>query len=249
MDTDEMLELSQEFALLGADLQGVSAVADTVGSASEPAAGSTAALQRMVDLAVKHIDGCDWASITIVTGGHGQTLVSSDPIAALADKLQYELNEGPCLSAAENDNDYLMFDVEGESRWPKYANALADQTPVRSALSFQLVAQESAALNLFAGTAGAFDDESMNSAAIFAAHATNLVALYEARDTAANLQVALGSSRRIGAAIGVLMAHHRVTEDAAFAMLRQSSQRLHRKLRDVALDVVETGTLPTGPSS
>jgi AmiR/NasT family two-component response regulator len=40
------------------------------------------------------------------------------------------------------------------------------------------------------------------------------------------------------------MAHHKVTEDAAFSMLRATSQRLHRKLRDIAIEVVETGTLP-----
>ncbi len=234
MDTDEMLEISQEFAALGAELRGEG--------------DNLAALQRMVDLAVKHIAGCSWASITVVNGGLGHSLVVSDPIAAQADTLQYSLGEGPCLSAAENDSNYLMFDVAGETRWPKYARALAEQTPVRSVLSFQLVAQESAALNLFADMPAAFDDASMNAAAIFAAHTTNLVALHEAQDTADNLETALASSRRIGAAIGVLMAHHKVTEDAAFGMLRTTSQHLHRKLRDVAVEVVETGTLPATPA-
>jgi hypothetical protein len=62
--------------------------------------------------------------------------------------------------------------------------------------------------------------------------------------TAANLQVALTSNRRIGIAIGILMAHHRITDTAAFELLREASQRAHRKLRDIAEDVVLTGTLP-----
>lgn len=62
--------------------------------------------------------------------------------------------------------------------------------------------------------------------------------------TAANLQLALTSNRRIGVAIGILMAHHRITDTAAFEMLREASQRAHRKLRDIAEDVVLTGTLP-----
>jgi hypothetical protein len=62
-------------------------------------------------------------------------------------------------------------------------------------------------------------------------------------DQAANLQVALLTSRQIGAAIGILMAAHRVTEDAAFGMLRRASQGSHRKLRDVAEDVIDTGWL------
>jgi hypothetical protein len=60
----------------------------------------------------------------------------------------------------------------------------------------------------------------------------------------ANLQVALTSNRRIGTAIGILMAHRHITDSAAFELLREASQRLHRKLRDIAEDVVLTGTLP-----
>ncbi len=60
----------------------------------------------------------------------------------------------------------------------------------------------------------------------------------------ANLQIALSSNRRIGTAIGILMAHRRITDAAAFELLREASQRGHRKLRDVAEDVVLTGTVP-----
>jgi hypothetical protein len=40
------------------------------------------------------------------------------------------------------------------------------------------------------------------------------------------------------------MAHHKVAQDDAFTLLRVASQGLHRKLRDIAVEVVETGTLP-----
>jgi hypothetical protein len=243
MDTDQMLELSQEFAAIAGELCGEPR---TPGGPPDPTSKS-AALQRMVELAVKHIGGCSWASVTIISNGVGHSVAESDPVAAHADALQYTLKEGPCLSAAENDVDYLMFDVESEQRWPRYAEALLKQTPIRSVLSFQLAAQESAALNLYAESPGAYDDEAMSTGAIFAANATNLVALYEAQDATSNLEAALNSSRRIGTAMGVLMAHHKVTEDVAFGMLRSASQRLHRKLRDIAVDVVETGTLPEQP--
>lgn len=59
----------------------------------------------------------------------------------------------------------------------------------------------------------------------------------------ANLEVALASCRRIGAAMGVVMATRKVTEEQAFTMLRQASQDTHRKLRDVADDVLLTGTI------
>lgn len=84
-----------------------------------------------------------------------------------------------------------------------------------------------------------------------AADLTTLVAAREAErrradETALNLQVALASNRRIGTAVGILMAQRRITDDAAFDLLRVTSQRTHRKLRDIAEDVVLTGALPGG---
>jgi hypothetical protein len=64
------------------------------------------------------------------------------------------------------------------------------------------------------------------------------------------LITALATSRRIGAAIGVLMAHGRLTEQQAFDQLRQASMSQHVKLRDLAVEVIDTGTInPTGPAN
>lgn len=69
------------------------------------------------------------------------------------------------------------------------------------------------------------------------------VVLDEADDRAANLQKALGTNRVIGTALGILMIQERITADEAFTRLREASQVSNRKLRDVADDVVFTGTL------
>lgn len=39
------------------------------------------------------------------------------------------------------------------------------------------------------------------------------------------------------------MATHKVTREQAFDMLRIASQNSHRKLRDIAVEVADTGTL------
>jgi AmiR/NasT family two-component response regulator len=70
-----------------------------------------------------------------------------------------------------------------------------------------------------------------------------LAAVHQQR-RADNLAAALQSSRRIGAATGIVMAMHRCPYDEAFEMLRNVSQRTHRKLRDVADEVLFTGALP-----
>jgi AmiR/NasT family two-component response regulator len=44
--------------------------------------------------------------------------------------------------------------------------------------------------------------------------------------------------------MGILMAKHLVTKEQAFDLLRITSQHSDRKLRDVALEVTNTGVLP-----
>jgi hypothetical protein len=60
-----------------------------------------------------------------------------------------------------------------------------------------------------------------------------------------DLETALLSSRRIAAAMGILMSQHHLSMDAAFDVLRVASQHNHRKIRDLAEDVLYTGTLDT----
>ena len=55
------------------------------------------------------------------------------------------------------------------------------------------------------------------------------------------IKAALITSRRIGAALGILMASKRITEDQAFIALRNASQRSNRKLREVADEVCASG--------
>lgn len=62
-------------------------------------------------------------------------------------------------------------------------------------------------------------------------------------DQIANLKQALASSRDIGAAIGVLMATHRLSRQQAFDRLVLISQRRHRKVRELARDVLLSGEL------
>ena len=71
-------------------------------------------------------------------------------------------------------------------------------------------------------------------------------ALDEAENRSANLERALSSNRQIGAAIGILMALHKLTGDGAFALLREASNKTNRRLRDVADQVVLTGSLDDG---
>ena len=66
-------------------------------------------------------------------------------------------------------------------------------------------------------------------------------------EQAANLEVALQSARTIGAAIGIVMTLHLVSEVGAFELLKKASMDGNRKLRLVAEEVVLTGDAPGLP--
>ena len=68
-----------------------------------------------------------------------------------------------------------------------------------------------------------------------------------AATNAENLQIALHNSRQIGAATGILMSLYKIDQDRAFDLLRLASQNANRKIRHIAVDVIETGCLPPTP--
>ncbi|MGY1680522.1 ANTAR domain-containing protein [Geodermatophilus sp. SYSU D01176] len=64
-----------------------------------------------------------------------------------------------------------------------------------------------------------------------------------AEGRAEHLERAVASNRRIGMAIGILLARLQCTEEEAFEVLRQESMRRNVKVSQLAEQVVYTGTL------
>ncbi|ROP34785.1 GAF and ANTAR domain-containing protein [Pseudokineococcus lusitanus] len=204
------------------------------------------ALQRLVDLAVETVPGCDWAAVTAwPTGRRPESIAASDDVATSADHLQYAVQDGPCLTAALEGSAVHSPDLDADDRWPRFRTAVRRAGPVRGVVAVDLAGGPvRAALNLYSGRPGALDLEALAAAALFGAHARVLLAHADSTARAAGLDRALVTSRQIGTAVGILMNAHKVTDEEAFAMLTRSSQHLNRKLRDVADDVAETGALP-----
>lgn len=70
--------------------------------------------------------------------------------------------------------------------------------------------------------------------------------LAAAREKIVHLERALITSRRIGTAVGILMATYKVTDRAAFDMLVMASQNRSCKLHEIAEQVNDTGVLIMG---
>jgi GAF domain-containing protein len=209
-------------------------------------ASLAAALQQFTAAAMKHLPGADAAGLTMLATHEFKTSAPTSGLPAAVDALQYEFG-GPCLDAILDCAALVQVDdLATETPWPEFAAAAVAHTGVRSMLSCRLYLDADnpfGSLNLYATTPNAFSAEAARTAEQLTTHAAVAIALVAEREKTANLQRALESSRTIGAAMGVLMTRRLVTAEQAFDLLRAASQHSHRKLREIAADVLDTGSL------
>jgi hypothetical protein len=106
-------------------------------------------LQRVVDLAVETIDGCDFAGI-FASRRPSHDPSGYRPVVIHIDTLQHRAGEGPCLDAIANRDSIYTVDLADDPRWPRFG-PLATRAEIRSALALGLSADGTrGALNLYA---------------------------------------------------------------------------------------------------
>jgi hypothetical protein len=209
-------------------------------------------LRVLTARAVELVPGAEQAGITRGRNGRFVTIAPTDDVVNRVDSVQYELGSGPCVDAIVEAAVFNAADLRSDPRWPEFG-ARAAEIGILSMLTFRLFVETNvdliAGLNLYASRPAAFDEESEAVGMLFATHGALALSSATAQEKAENLAIALQNSREIGVAMGVLMAQHRITRDEAFTLLRIASQRMHRKLADIAAEVADTGTLPASANS
>lgn len=189
------------------------------------------------------IEDADDASLTVRRGDEWQTLAATGELAEEADRLQYELEEGPCRDAAVHTSWLRSGDVADDERWPRWGPRAA-RLGVGSLLSLPLLGERGpdSALNVYSRSTGAFDDRDvLDQCLVYAVHAANALA---AARTEEDLHTALTSRHTIGMAQGMVMERYGLGQQQSFELLRRLSSTTNTKLRDVAAAIVDTGQLP-----
>ncbi|HVU73283.1 MAG TPA: GAF and ANTAR domain-containing protein [Mycobacteriales bacterium] len=230
--SDRIKALAEDFAAIGRE------VAESDGPAP--------VVVTLARLAVDRVPNALWASITTLRDGTFTTIAATDPRAGQADAIQYALGSGPCIDAALDDAIYNPQDLRNDERWPEFGRRVADELGVESMLCYRLalgVEGVIASMNIYSDRSMAFDDDAVAAGLLIAAHGGMAVTAATTREEAGHLRRALENSREIGVAMGVLMKVHGVTREQAFDLLRIASQSSNRKLRDIATDVADTGTI------
>jgi GAF domain-containing protein len=159
------------------------------------------------------------------------------------DAVQYEIDDGPCLTCLRRGVPVAVPDIPSDERWPAFTRRGA-QEGAGSSLSVPLVVHGKTvgALNLYCRAAHGLSEADRTRATEFAHHAAAVVALaaqradHELREH--HLENALRSRSLIDQAMGVLMGQAHVSAEEAFERLRRRSQHSNTKLRDVAATVV-----------
>jgi len=207
----------------------------------------TEVLSDVTRIAAKGIPGAEATSITLLRDEKAFTVAHYGDMALAADELQYEHGHGPCMDAGRAGVLLRVDDMRGEERWPDYVAHLLKTTDVLSSLSVPLPYQGSSigALNNYSTVPSAFDNPDslaagLEVADIVAIAIANADAHWQLGEQARNMRVAMESRAVIEQAKGVLMSQRHVTAEQAFEILREASQRYNRKLREIALGIVES---------
>jgi GAF domain-containing protein len=168
---------------------------------------------------------------------------ASDEVAVRMDEIQYEVDDGPCLSCLRDGVLVRVPDLHDDDRWPQFcARGIAQRVGSSLSVPMMVGTEVLGAVNLYSGHRHGLDEHDVERATLFAHQAAGAVALAvllaEREDKARNLAIALESRSVIDQAIGIVMAREHVNASEAFEMLRRRSQHANIKLRQIATDVV-----------
>ena len=209
-------------------------------------------LRRVAAAGCSLLANCTAASVTIIERGRPNTMGATDDSALALDRVQYDLGDGPCLSAATEGRTIRIDAVPTDRRWPVF-NRAATASGVASTLSVPLRLADgnlTGGLNIYGQIEAGFSEHDEQVAEAFAAQASIVVAnaraYWAAFELTRHLTAAMETRAVIEQAKGILMTTNRIDAHAAFDLLRRRSQAENRKLREIAAEIVAETTEDIG---
>lgn len=197
------------------------------------------ALRVLTDGAVNAIPGADQASISVRhKDGHLETLAATDPLIDALDAKQYVYQEGPCYETVTHPENFLVaFDLRRDRRWPRYGTEAAEAGfhAQLAALLTENGSGKRSALNIYSHSPHVFDQASIETAEVFAAHAAVAMGFVH---TVENLSDAITSRQMIGQAVGIVMERYQLSEGRAFDFLVRVSRNSNTKVSVIAADII-----------
>jgi GAF domain-containing protein len=234
MDTE--LPLANELAAVFARISNVLLTEETVSNA----------LQLITGAAVLAVDKAAGAGVSLLdSSGDRISAASTSSLVAQADALQYELGQGPCLSAWASGFPVDIADVRTDLRWPEWG-AAAGELGLRSCVSVPLLAGDLAfgAIKIYWEQPNAATHRLIRLLELFAAQASILLLNVQARERgrmlSEQLKSTLAQRDTISTAKGIVMASQGMGNHAAMLHLMAKAVNEDRTLREVAEEIVRS---------
>jgi GAF domain-containing protein len=234
MDTE--LPLADELAAVFARFSNVLLTEETVANA----------LKLITEAAVLAVGDAAGAGVSLMdSSGHRSSTASTSPIVAQADTLQYELGQGPCLSAWASGHPVDIADVRTDLRWPEWGMA-AGNLGLRSCVSVPLLSGDLAfgAVKIYWANPKAASHKLIRLLELFAAQASIFLVNVQARERgrmlSEQLKATLTLRDSISTAKGIVMARLGMGNHEAMLHLMTKALNEKRTLQEVAEEIVES---------
>lgn len=206
------------------------------------------AVEDLAEAVKKSIPGSLGAGVSLIDDqGRKRSTGYTDDVVAAADALQYELGQGPCLTAWAAETTVQVDDARTDGRWPLWQKAVSN-LPLRSTLSTALVhdGRSIGALKVYSPLPDAFSAQDRKHLTLLASPAATLLgsAQPDTAPAAASkaLQDALDAREVIHTARGILMERHGLDADGALRQLLSKASATKTDLRSIALLVIDGTT-------
>ncbi|MCU1672320.1 MAG: response regulator receiver and domain protein [Frankiales bacterium] len=202
-----------------------------------------AALAGIAEAAVVSVPGCDAASVALSVEGRSATAAATARVALELDLVQYDNDDGPCLTAFRNIETLRLDVIESGDAFPHFARA-ANARGVRGVLSLPATwgAEVVATLNLYSRQ-GPFDESAASIGSVLAAQVAIAISrspeYAAARSTVEQAQRDVEDRADVDVATGMLMATQGCTAEQAEGLLRETADQEAATILQIAHRILD----------
>jgi GAF domain-containing protein len=204
------------------------------------------ALAGIAEAATTSVPGCDAATIAISVEGRPATAAITARVALELDMVQYDTQDGPCLTTFATASSVRLDMTESDEPFPHFARA-ARRHGVQGVLSVPATwgSELVATLNLYS-RAGPFDETAESIAQVLAAQVA--IAVSRSPEFAAARTVVEGAQRnaddqaQVDMATGLLMVSQACTAEQAQGLLQEAATHDAQTILEIARRIIEQNT-------
>jgi GAF domain-containing protein len=201
------------------------------------------AVANIAEAATRSVPGCDAATIALSIGGRPATAAMTGTVALELDLVQYDADDGPCLTSFRTTSALRLDVYEHDEVFPHVAIA-ARSAGIRAVLSVPASwgSETIGTLNLYS-RGGPFDQSAETVAAVLATQVAIAVSrspeFVAARAVVEEAQRSTDDRSQLSLATGLLIGSQDCTREQAEGLIRSATAQDEQTVLDIARRIIE----------